>query len=494
MSIFQLGFVSLFLSSALVSGYTTGAAVHVATSQVHHLLDIPKVNNSVPPGVLNVPKTWISIAQNVTQGNVNVATIIVSLISIIFLVIIRNVNLCWAKTKVYKKIPIPIPAQLILIIFATVISYFVGLNTRWNVSIVNKIAGGPPPFSVPVVEHISSLIQDAITIAVVTFAISVSLSQVFAKRNKYEISSNQELFAYGITSVCNSFFSGYSPSGSLSRSVVQETTGGKTQLVGLISSSILLAVIYVVAPLFEPLPKAILSSIVIVALYGMFKQLLHLYKYWKLSKVDFLVWIVVFLATFLLGVDLGLLVGVIFSLAMVIIRILLPIVTVLGIESSKDNEDNEVEVFALPGILILRYYAPICYLNAGVFQTTLRQKAQFDPPKADIGVGCWKAAYLKIKHLNTPSNNNQKSSNSLEFVSEPQTPTSITGSVSLAANQQINMCLIESINGQDLSITANHISVGIGSTGSNEMVHTIIIDCSAISFVDSVGTEVLEQV
>ena len=65
----------------------------------------------------------------------------------------------------------------------------------------------------------------------------------------------QELFAYGITSVCNSFFSGYSPSGSLSRSVVQETTGGKTQLVGLISSSILLAVIYVVAPLFEPLPK-----------------------------------------------------------------------------------------------------------------------------------------------------------------------------------------------------------------------------------------------
>ena len=96
--------------------------------------------------------------------------------------------------------------------------------------------------------------------------------------------------------------------------------------------------------------------------------------------------------------------------------------------------------------------------------------------------------------MNTPSNNNQKSSNSLEFVSEPQTPTSITGSVSLAANQQINMCLIESINGQDLSITANHISVGIGSTGSNEMVHTIIIDCSAISFVDSVGTEVLEQV
>ena len=56
MSIFQLGFVSLFLSSALVSGYTTGAAVHVATSQIRHLLDIPQANISVPPGVFNIPK------------------------------------------------------------------------------------------------------------------------------------------------------------------------------------------------------------------------------------------------------------------------------------------------------------------------------------------------------------------------------------------------------------------------------------------------------
>ena len=62
MSIFQLGFVSLFLSSALVSGYTTGAAVHVATSQIRHLLDIPQANISVPPGVFNIPKVSTCIA------------------------------------------------------------------------------------------------------------------------------------------------------------------------------------------------------------------------------------------------------------------------------------------------------------------------------------------------------------------------------------------------------------------------------------------------
>ena len=56
MSIFQLGFVSVFLSSALVSGYTTGAAVHVATSQVRHMLGIPQVNVTAPPGPFNSPK------------------------------------------------------------------------------------------------------------------------------------------------------------------------------------------------------------------------------------------------------------------------------------------------------------------------------------------------------------------------------------------------------------------------------------------------------
>ena len=56
MSFFQLGFITLFLSSALVSGYTTAAAVHVATSQVRHLLGVPSINATVEPGPLSVPK------------------------------------------------------------------------------------------------------------------------------------------------------------------------------------------------------------------------------------------------------------------------------------------------------------------------------------------------------------------------------------------------------------------------------------------------------
>lgn len=56
MSFFQLGFITLFLSSALVSGYTTAAAVHVATSQVRHMLGVPSINATVEPGPLSVPK------------------------------------------------------------------------------------------------------------------------------------------------------------------------------------------------------------------------------------------------------------------------------------------------------------------------------------------------------------------------------------------------------------------------------------------------------
>jgi high affinity sulfate transporter 1 len=399
MSIFQLGFVSLFLSSALVSGYTTGAAVHVATSQVRHLLGIPQADLKADPGPFNSPKVWILLVQNVARGNVNVATINISLISCIFLIVVRNVNSCLSKTKLYKKIPIPIPSQLILVVLATLVSYLFQFNERWGVSIVDTIKSGPPQLSMPVAEHIPNVIQDAITVAIVSFAVGVSLSKVFAKRNKYEVSANQEMFAYGISNVLGSFFSSFGPSGSLSRSLIQENVGGKTQLVGIISSVIIFAVLIGIAPLFEPLPKTILASVVIVALYGMFKQVTHLLKYWKTSKFDMAVWLVIFIATVVLGVDYGLLVGTLFSVALVVFRILLPNASSLG-QLNRDStviKQDTRKVLPLPGIIIFRFFSPLCYLNTGVFRAKLVLKAGIDPTvNEDEGTGCWKAAYNKV--------------------------------------------------------------------------------------------------
>ena len=94
----------------------------------------------------------------------------------------------------------------------------------------------------------------------------------------------------------------------------------------------------------------------------------------------------------------------------------------------------------------------------------------------------------------------EKASNVTDLVSEPVTPTSITGPVPLVTDEQPSICLLEgSVIGHtqyQLDRASQQTSVAIpnGASGSEESLHTIIIDCSALSFVDSVGAEALQQV
>lgn len=151
------------------------------------------------------------------------------------------------------------------------------------ISIFNRF---PKP-SFPETSLYSKVAGDAVAIAIVSFAISVSMVKLFAKKHDYEVDANQELIAYGISNAISSMFNCFLSSVSLSRSLVQEQVGGKTQLAGLFSSVIVLSVILWIGKLFEQLPHAVLASIIIVALKGMFKQFLDLKKLWFISKYDF---------------------------------------------------------------------------------------------------------------------------------------------------------------------------------------------------------------
>ncbi|CAI8015476.1 Solute carrier family 26 member 6 [Geodia barretti] len=172
--------------------------------------------------------------------------------------------------------------------------------------------------------------------------------------------------------IIGSFFSSFMAAASLSRSLIQ-SNGGKTQLVGFVSSAIILVVLLWLGPLFEPLPRAVLAATIWVALWGMFKQVKHIWTYYKLSPYDVVIWVVVFVATVLLGVDNGLIVGVAGSLFIIVFRVVLPHSSVLG--QARDTEIfrnlKNFQVDAIKGVLIFRFMAPICFVNAAVFRSRL---------------------------------------------------------------------------------------------------------------------------
>ena len=155
-----------------------------------------------------------------------------------------------------------------------------------------------------------------------------AIAKSLAAKHKYEVNATQELFALGVANMLGSLTSAYPVTGSFSRSAVNNQVGAKTQLAGLVTGCLLLLTLLLLTPYFYFLPKFALAAIVIASVTNLvdYKEALHL---WKVKKQDCGLWMVAFLGTLFLGVQLGLLLSVGTSLALVIMESIRPQMMVL---------------------------------------------------------------------------------------------------------------------------------------------------------------------
>uniref|UniRef100_A0A8C9WSW5 Solute carrier family 26 member 5 n=1 Tax=Scleropages formosus TaxID=113540 RepID=A0A8C9WSW5_SCLFO len=305
LGLLRFGFVAIYLAEPLVRGFTTAAAVHVFVSQLKYLLDIKTTRYSGPLSVLYVSKI----------GQTNVASLVVGLVCIVFLYVVKDLN-----DRFKKKLPVPIPGEIIVVIVSTGISYGMKLCDVYHVDVVGEIPTGLLPPSVPKFSLLHSLVVDSIAIAIVGFSMAISLAKIFALKHGYAVDGNQELIALGLCNFTGSFFHTFTITCSMSRSLVQESTGGKTQIAGLLSSLVVLLVVVAIGFMFEPLPKTVLAAIIMVNLLGMFKQFRDVCLLWGTSRIELAIWVVAFIASVLLGLDYGLLVAIAFAMLTIIYR------------------------------------------------------------------------------------------------------------------------------------------------------------------------------
>ncbi|XP_076132944.1 solute carrier family 26 member 6 [Alosa pseudoharengus] len=364
----KFGFVVTYLSEPLVRGYTTGAATHVVISQLKYLFGISPERFAGP-----LSQIYILIDLCHRLPSTNIPTLVVSLVALAVLIIVKELNSYYSK-----KLPLPIPIELIVIIGATVISYYGNLNEIYNVHVVGEIPSGLVPPRVPDFSLFPSMVGEAFAIAVVGYAINISLGKTFSLKHGYKVDSNQELVALGLSNTVGSFFQCYSVTSSMSRSLIQESTGGKTQVAGVVSALIVLVTVLKLGSLFEELPKTVLATIVFVNLKGMFKQYMDIPALWKSNKVDLLIWVVTCTCTILLNLDLGLAASVAFSLLTVIFRTQLPKYYLLGwvpgTELYLDTETYE-EAKEIPGVTIFRSSATVYFANAELYREALEDKS-----------------------------------------------------------------------------------------------------------------------
>ncbi|KAL3853834.1 hypothetical protein ACJMK2_017335 [Sinanodonta woodiana] len=341
MGICRLGFLASFLSDPLISGFTTGAAVHVISSQIKHIFGIPVGEYHGP---LNLLYFYSEFFLNIR--NTNMVTLAASITCVLVLVLIKDgIN---GNENCKKDIPIPIPIELILIIVSTLMlmSYYAKLERDFGVEVVGHIPKGLPNASVFHLRYVTEVLGDGVVIGIVAYTISYSMAKILADKHNYRINPNQ--------------------------------------VVSLVSSFIVLIVVLYIGPLFESLPECILASIVIVTVKGMFQQLSELKRLWGLCRKDFIVWLGTFVAVVVLDIALGLLTGVVLSLYFVLRHTQKPQMSMLGqipgTGAYKDvNTTNEVQ--QVPGIKIFQFETSIYFANAEHFRDKLLEKTGLYPDK-----------------------------------------------------------------------------------------------------------------
>ncbi|XP_060083572.1 sulfate transporter-like isoform X2 [Ylistrum balloti] len=368
----NMGLVATYMSEPMVCGFTSAVAIHVTTSQAKHILGIKVGRHN---GVFKVIKTWIDIAKNITT--INWAPVVTSIICILAIYAVKiHVNL-----RFKAKLKIPIPIEIIVVSIATAISHVAKFKTNYEVNVLEDIPSGVPAPAIPDVTLVGESFKDAVIIGIVAFIQSVSMAKILARKNNYHINPNQEMVAYGAGSVLNAVFSGYIPAASVARSMVQEGAGGHTQVASLFGCLVVLVVIVAIGPLFYSLPKCVLSCVILVNLRSMFLQFLELKPLWKKSKYDFLIWIVTFLATVILDADIGIGIGIVFSILTVAIRTQRPdyyregIIDGLYIKSTQSYNQVQEEPF----MKIVRFQAPLYFANSEMFVKAVRVASNIDP-------------------------------------------------------------------------------------------------------------------
>ncbi|KAK3101893.1 hypothetical protein FSP39_007131 [Pinctada imbricata] len=472
---FRFGFLASFMSDPLISGFTTAAAVHVFSSQVKFLFGIQVATYSGPVQThlckcLDTTYFYRDFFQNLHNTNPVTATASVTCIFVLILIKegINNNPTC------KKDLPVPIPIELMVVVAATVISHYTRINQEFQVEVVGVIPVGLPPPNMKNLVYAPELIGDAIGIAFVAFATSYAMAKILAEKSKEDINANQELVANGICNLVGALFSSFCSAASLSRSLVQEEAGGKTQIVGIFSSILVLIVLLYIGPMFAALPTCILACVSD--------------GYAKGNAV----WFVTFIATVILDVGLGLMVGVIFALYFVLRNTQSPNICMLGrVPGTNAYKDVKLSrtLISVPGIKIFRFEANLYFANAEQFRDRLYERTGLNPKKLKTKKqkALYKALLQRKRELELAEIEQQA-----EEKKKQKELKKMRSSIEEEVDKEIGDELTE-----EQETILNKDKKELQSRFSKAWlppVHTVVLDFSVVSYIDTVAIKVLSQI
>ena len=374
LGLFRLGFLANFLSHPVITGFVTASGIIIAASQMKHIFGVNADGH-------NILEIATSLRESIIE--LNWITLLIGSLTTVFLLWVRKgflplllkIGLNQRVSDIFAK-----AGPIIAIVATTLIAWSFSLTER-GVKVVGEVPQGLPPISLPSfsMDIWTSLIGSAILMSLIGFIESISIARTLAATKRQRIDPNQELIGLGAANVGASFTSGFPVTGGFSRSVVNYDAGAETPAAGAFTAIGLgVASIFLTTLIFY-LPKATLAATIIVAVLALVDFSI-LKKTWIYSKADFAAVAATMSVTLIMGVELGVIAGVLISILSHVYKSSRPHIAIVGQIPGTEHYRNVLrhDVLVNPQVLTIRvdeslYFANTRFLEDRIYSEVAKQ-------------------------------------------------------------------------------------------------------------------------
>ena len=360
----KFGMLVNFVSHNVVIGFTAGAALLIASSQIPYILgvDIPRGEDFL--------NTWFDIYTGV--GGFNIYLLIVGLGTLISAIVVKIL-----KPK--------FPNLLIGMFVGGLLAFYLSGFTD-SIKTIGAMPAYFPPLSTPdfSLNSLKSLAPEAFAIALLGLIEASSIGRSIATKSNQRIDANQEFIGQGASNMVGSFFSSYASSGSFTRSGVNFESGARTPLSAILAALFLMAIVLLVAPLISYLPLAAMAGIILLVAYNLidFKNIKKTFTY---SKSESVIFTATFLATIFFELEFAIYLGVLLSLMLFIAKTSTPDVHTLAFGTPPGEGDRRLQsirkapLVQCPQLKIIRidmsiYFGSINHIQKQISQIVDNQR------------------------------------------------------------------------------------------------------------------------
>lgn len=317
----RLGSLVNFVSHTVVMGFTAGAAILIATSQMKHILGV-----AIPKGETFL-HTWYDIYTEF--GSIDYYLVFIALATL-------------ASALLAKRFFPKLPNLLIGMLVGSLLAIGLAPMTE-SIKLVGEIPAHLPPLSSPdfSYETIKMLAPEAFAVALLGLIEAVSISRAVAAKSSQRIGASQEFIGQGLSNIVGSFFSSYAGSGSFTRSGINYEAGARTPISAIFAATMLMGIVMLIAPLTAYLPIASMGGVILLVAYNLI-DFHHIKNTLNISKSESAIFLTTFFATLFLELEFAIYLGVLLSLVFFLAKTSTPAIPTLSIDGAPGSPGRKL--------------------------------------------------------------------------------------------------------------------------------------------------------